>query len=70
MEHQLVVGANPSMEGELLEELVAVLEVYLLKLFPLRILQLCIGILPEPCGEGYFEVLIVRVELFPRWRCS
>ncbi len=41
MEHQLVVAANPGVIGEffkLLEELIAVLEVYLSKLFPLCVL--------------------------------
>ncbi len=54
-DHHLLVVAYPGVVGKflkLLEELVAVLEVHLSELFPLRMFDLFVSILPEPLLES------------------
>ncbi len=66
--HYLLVAAYSCVVGEffeLLEELVAVLEVYLSELFPSCAPNLLISVLPEPCPKVRFEILIGGVQLFP-----
>ncbi len=60
-DHDLLVVTYPGVLGEffeLLEELVAVQEVDLSELLPLRVLDALVHILPEPFSEICFEIFI------------
>ncbi len=50
---------------EFLEELVAVLVVYLPEFLPLGALDLLVSVLPKPVPQLLFEVVVGGVELFP-----